>query len=158
MRQGVALEAHGCDINRTAVEYATAAANRSNISNARFFRLDALADEIPTDYDVVMCTLFLHHLNATDAVMLLRRMAQATKQCVLVDDLRRTRFGYAYAWFGGRLITRSHIVHTDGPLSVRAAFTMEEAQQLACDAGMKDAVLRRHWPERFLMSWTKQPG
>ncbi len=152
---GINVEAHGCDINNTAVDYAMAAANRAGIPNAKFFRFDALADELPTDYDVLMCTLFLHHLSPTDSVKLLQRMARATKQCVLVDDLRRTRFGYAYAWFGGRLITRSRIVHTDGPLSVRAAFTIEEAQQLARDAGMRNARFRRHWPERFLMSWKK---
>jgi 2-polyprenyl-3-methyl-5-hydroxy-6-metoxy-1,4-benzoquinol methylase len=154
-RYGIDVEAHGCDINKTAVDYATAAADRSRIPTVKFFRLDALADALPTDYDVLMCTLFLHHLNAADAITLLQRMAQAAKQCVIVDDLRRTRFGYAYAWVGGRLITRSRIVHTDGPLSVRAAFTIDEAERLARDAGMTNASFRRHWPERFLMSWKK---
>lgn len=153
--QGVAMEFHGCDISATAVEYAQCAANRDAVANVGFSRLNALTDPLPTGYDVLMCTLFLHHLSEVDAIELLRQMAGAAKRCVIVDDLRRTRFGYFYAWAGGRLITRSHIVHADGPLSVRAAFTIAEARQLALDAGLQNARFRSHWPERFLMSWTK---
>jgi 2-polyprenyl-3-methyl-5-hydroxy-6-metoxy-1,4-benzoquinol methylase len=154
-RYGISMELHGCDINATAVEHAQNAANQAAVANVRFSQLNALTAPLPNDYDVLMCTLFLHHLSEVDARELLRRMAQAAKRCVIVDDLRRTRFGYFYAWAGGRLITRSHIVHTDGPLSVRAAFTIAEARQLALDAGLQNAHFRRHWPERYMMSWTK---
>ncbi len=154
-RRGVAIEAYGCDINSTAIEHAGNAAKRAQITNAKFFQLNALIDPLPEAYDVLMCTLFLHHLSEADARDLLRRMAYATKQCVLIDDLQRTRLGYYYAWAGGRLMTRSRIVHTDGPLSVRAAFTIPEVRQLACDAGLPDARFRRHWPQRFVMTWKK---
>jgi 2-polyprenyl-3-methyl-5-hydroxy-6-metoxy-1,4-benzoquinol methylase len=154
-RQNVAIEAHGCDINPTAVEYAQHAAQRAVIAGAKFSQLNALVDPLPNDYDVLMCTLFLHHLSNDDARELLRRMGQAARRCVLVDDLCRNRLGYLYAWAGGRLLTRSHIVHTDGPLSVRAAYTIAEFRQLADEAGLRDVQFRRHWPQRFLMSWKK---
>jgi 2-polyprenyl-3-methyl-5-hydroxy-6-metoxy-1,4-benzoquinol methylase len=154
-RSGVAVEAHGCDISSTAVELAAIAANRSGMDSVKFSRLNALVDPLSHDYDVLMCTLFLHHLAGEDAKELLQRMASAARQCVLVDDLQRTRLGYTYAWVGGRLITRSRIVHTDGPLSVRAAFTLSEARQLARDAGLQNAEFKEHWPERFLMTWKK---
>jgi 2-polyprenyl-3-methyl-5-hydroxy-6-metoxy-1,4-benzoquinol methylase len=154
-RHGIPIETHGCDINSTAVEYAQQAAQRAAISSARFFQLNALTDSLPEDYDVMMCTLFLHHLENNDIKQLLSRMAKSAYWCVLVDDLCRNRLGYLYAWVGGRLLTRSHIVHTDGPLSVRAAFTIAEFRQLAEDAGLHNARFRRHWPQRFLMSWIK---
>ena len=154
-RHGVAMETHGCDINSTAVEYAQSAAKRAALSDTKFFQLNALVDPLPDEYDVLMCTLFLHHLTDGDARQLLHRMAQSARRCVLVDDLCRNPLGYLYAWAGGRLLTRSHIVHTDGPLSVRAAFTISEFRQLAHDAGLRDVQFRRHWPQRFLMSWKK---
>jgi 2-polyprenyl-3-methyl-5-hydroxy-6-metoxy-1,4-benzoquinol methylase len=154
-RNGIAIETHGCDINPAAVDYAQRAADRAGISGAKFFQLNALVDRLPDDYDVVMCTLFLHHLTDEDARQLLRRMAPAARRCVLVDDLRRNRLGYFFAWAGARLLTRSHIVHTDGPLSVRAAFTIAEMCQLAHAAGLTGVQFRCHWPERFLMSWRK---
>ncbi len=153
--QGVAIEAHGCDINPTAVEYAQKVADQSDLSCAKFFQFNALDDEMPEGYDVVMCTLFLHHLTEADARRLLSRMANAARRFVLVDDLRRNRLGYLYAWAGGRLLTRSHIIHTDGPLSVRAAFSVDEVSQLARDAGWRDVQFQFHWPQRYLMTWKK---
>jgi 2-polyprenyl-3-methyl-5-hydroxy-6-metoxy-1,4-benzoquinol methylase len=150
------VKAHGCDINPTAVEYARKAAERAGVSGTQFFQLNAVTDELPDTYDVVMCTLFVHHLAETDARELLRRMAGATRRCVLVDDLRRNRLGYFYAWAGARLLTRSHIVHVDGPLSVRSAFTIDEMRQLARDAGLEGTKFEPHWPQRFLMTWMKK--
>jgi 2-polyprenyl-3-methyl-5-hydroxy-6-metoxy-1,4-benzoquinol methylase len=153
--QGVAIEASGCDINPTAVEYAQKVADQSGLSCVKFFRFHALEDELPEAYDVVMCTLFLHHLAEADARQLLSRMANAARRYVLVDDLRRNRLSYLYAWAGGRLLTRSPIIHTDGPLSVRAAFSIEEVSQLARDAGWRDVQFQFHWPQRYLMTWKK---
>lgn len=154
-RHGVAMEAHGCDINATAVEYAQSVANQARLSGTKFFQLNALVDLLPDEYDVFMSTLFFHHLGNEDAKQLLGRMAKSARRCILVDDLCRSPLGYFYAWAGGRLLTRSHIVHADGPLSVSAAFTIPEFRRLAQDSGLSAAQFRRHWPQRFLMSWKK---
>lgn len=153
-RDGIAIEAHGCDASTTAIDYAQAAAQRLGVANTNFFQLDALADPLD-EYDVVMSTLFLHHLADDEARELLRRMGAAATKFVVVDDLCRNRLGYFYAWAGVRLLTRSPIVHTDGPLSVRAAFTTAEVTQLAREAAWQNVQIETHWPERFLMSWKK---
>ena len=154
-RRGVPLEAHGCDISATAVTHAQTAARRADVTNTRFFALNALVDPLPDGYDAILCTLFLHHLAEQDGVELLRRMASATRRAVLVDDLVRTRLGFALVLVGSYLLTRSPIVHVDGPLSVRAALSLDEARELAERAGLHDATIRRHWPERFLLAWRK---
>lgn len=154
-RHGFVAETHGCDISSTAVEYAQSVADKRGLSNTKFFQLNALVDPLPEDYDVLMSTLFFHHLGDDDATRLLGRMARSARHCVLIDDLRRSRLGYVYAWVGGRLLTESHIVHTDGPLSVSAAFTIAEFRQLAHHSGLREAQFHRHWPQRFLMSWKK---
>lgn len=153
--RGVAFEAQGCDISPAAVAYAQEVTRNANIQNIHFACLDALDDSLPPDFDVIICTLFLHHLTDSDVVDVLQRMAVAARRGVLVDDLVRTRFGYALAWAGGRLLTRSPIVHTDGPLSVRASFTLDEFRALAERAGLRNATVRRHWPQRFLFAWRK---
>jgi SAM-dependent methyltransferase len=154
-RHGIAIETHGCDINATAVEYAQHAAEEAKPRGARFFQFNALVDPLPAEYDVLMATLFFHHLTNDNGKQLLGRMAQAARLGVLIDDLCRNWLGYLYAWAGGRLLTRSSIVHTDGPLSVSAAYTTSEFRQLAQDAGLGNVTIRRHWPQRFLMSWKK---
>jgi 2-polyprenyl-3-methyl-5-hydroxy-6-metoxy-1,4-benzoquinol methylase len=154
-RRNVPLEIEGCDISLRAVEYALAQADRAGLHHVRFFDLDVLGDNLPCGYDVVICSLFLHHLDEPEAVRVLGKMADAARRLVLVDDLRRTRSGYVLAWLGSRLLSRSPVVHVDGPQSVRAAFTLDEATRLADRAGWKGHCIESHWPERFLLSWSK---
>jgi 2-polyprenyl-3-methyl-5-hydroxy-6-metoxy-1,4-benzoquinol methylase len=154
-RESLAIEVNGCDISQQAIRLAQIQAVRIGVE-VRFFKLDALRDPLPADYDVLSCTLFLHHLEEEHAVKLLRRMAQAARRMVLVDDLIRSWSGYVLAWAGCRLLSRSPIVHFDGPASAAAAFTLEEVRALATRAGLDQAVLTRHWPERFLLTWSRQ--
>lgn len=155
-RAGIAVEIEGCDVSPTAINYAREMVERRGLRNIRFVTRDVLREPLPADYDVVTCTLFLHHLAEDDAIAVLRRMAAATKGLVLVDDLRRTRLGYALSWLGTRLLTRSPIVRTDGLLSVSAAFTIVEVAALAQAAGLTDASIVRHWPQRYLLSWSRK--
>lgn len=150
-RAGLDIRVEGCDISAQAVEYARRQAEARGVA-VRFFRLDALNDALPADYyDVVSCSLFLHHLEAEDAVALLRRMATAARRLVLVNDLIRSRRGYLLAWVGCRLLSRSPIVHEDGPVSVAGAFTPVEVLELAGRAGLGHATLTKRWPQRFLL-------
>ena len=105
------------------------------------------------DFDVVFCSLFLHHLNNADAEQLLKVMNKRARYLVLLTDLIRSRLGYGMAWAGTRLLSRSWVVHTDGPLSVKAAFQIEEVRALTQRAGIQNAKLQRCWPERYLLSW-----
>jgi SAM-dependent methyltransferase len=154
-RANVSVEIDGCDVSATAVAHGESLARRYHFDNVGFFRLDVLQDDLPPTYDVVICSLFLHHLDEADVVRLLQQMAGAARRLVLVDDLRRTRFGYALAWMACQLLTRSPVVHTDGPRSVRAALTLAEASQLAQLAGLDGCRIAPHWPQRFLLSWNK---
>jgi 2-polyprenyl-3-methyl-5-hydroxy-6-metoxy-1,4-benzoquinol methylase len=153
-REGLNVEISGCDLRDQAVRYAQARANAAGAA-VRFFTLDALAGALPAGYDVLSCSLFLHHLDEANAATLLRKMAAATERLVLVDDLNRGRLGYLLAWVGCRVLTRSKVVHFDGPASVAAAFTPAEALDLAERAGLRGARVTRHWPQRFLLSWSR---
>lgn len=155
-RKGMDLKIVGCDVSPTAIAFARQQAEAEGLS-LEFLEFDALDGSLPDDCDALTCSLFLHHLDETDAVGLLRKMAQAARSLVLVNDLCRTQRGYVLAWLGSRLLTRSPIVHVDGPLSVQGAFTPEEALALAHQAGMQSARVSRHWPQRFLLSWSPAP-
>jgi hypothetical protein len=99
--------------------------------------------------------LFLHHQTEEQAVTLLRQMARISRHMVLVNDLVRGPAGYGLAWLGTRLLTRSPIVHFDGPRSVAGAFTCREALALAERAGLHGAQVAWRWPCRYLLSWRK---
>jgi hypothetical protein len=95
-------------------------------------------------------------LSEDQVVSLLERMAAATKHLLIVNDLRRCSAGLLLAHFACRLLTRSRVVHADGPRSVCAAFTSGEMQALAQRAGLIDARVTYRWPFRFLCTWHKR--
>ena len=151
-RSGLMLEIQACDLNPEAIRLARGNAQRRG-GEGEFSVADALAEPDRQQVDVVYCTLFAHHLDDDAVVTLFRVMAARAKRLVIVDDLIRSRLGYALAWAGTRLLSRSWVVHTDGPLSVRAAFTPQELLKLAERAGLSGAELQRFWPERQRLIW-----
>jgi 2-polyprenyl-3-methyl-5-hydroxy-6-metoxy-1,4-benzoquinol methylase len=153
-RRGLALQVQGCDISETALQHASQAAARAG-ERVEFFRTDVTREPLPGHYTFITCTLFLHHLTDAGIVALLRMLAGHCDH-LLVSDLIRGRTGYALAWMGTKLLSRSPIVHEDGLRSVRAALTLQEARELATRAGLDDARFERHWPQRFLMTWSRR--
>ena len=153
-QERLAVQMAGCDRSDTALEIARRHAVHAN-EPVEFFPHDVLAQPLPARFDAIICSLFLHHLDETDAVAVLRSMSQATSQVVLINDLVRNRRGYLLAVLGTRLLSRSPIVHVDGPLSVAGAFTPAEALQLCDQAGLMGATISRRWPQRFLLTWRR---
>jgi len=151
-RRGLAPQVQGCDISETALQYASQVAACAG-ERVEFFRTNVTREPLPRHYTVITCTLFLHHLTDAGIVALLRMLAGHCDY-LLVSDLIRGRTGYALAWMGTKLLSRSPIVHEDGLRSVRAALTLHEARELAARAGLDDARFERHWPQRFLMTWS----
>ena len=143
----------GCDVSPVALEHA--AARCAGVGDVRWVETDVLGADLPGRHDLVCCALFLHHLERTEAVALLRRMAGATDRVLFVQDLRRSRLGYALAWSALRVLTTSDVARTDGPISVRAAFTPGEAGALAADAGLAGVEVRACWPQRYTLRWVK---
>jgi 2-polyprenyl-3-methyl-5-hydroxy-6-metoxy-1,4-benzoquinol methylase len=155
-RAGVNLQIDACDLSATAIQASEEAARAAGVGErVRVFAHDAIRDPLPDGYDVVTCSLFLHHLTDDDAVTVLRRMRDASTGLVLVNDLARSWFNYLAVWLVCRVVTRSPVVHFDGPASVRSAFTPTEALTLAQRAGLDGATVASRWPCRFLLRWSR---
>lgn len=148
----------GWDISQTAIHFSNEKAAKAGVSNISFHEQDALAvsRESAKRFDCVYCTLFLHHLQRPQAVQLLRTMSLLSKSLVIVDDLLRSRLGYWLALAGCRFLSRSPIVWTDGPMSVRAAFRKSEFLDVCREASVTQIQWEPHWPQRFMASWV--PG
>lgn len=156
-RHRLALEFAGCDFSPRAVDYAQARADRESVP-VRYFPLDVLNAPLPSDYDVLMCSFFLHHLTEDQATTLLRRMATAARRLVLIHDLARGVGGFVLAYLGTRMLSRSKVVHEDGCKSVEGAFTIEEMRRLAASAGMMGAQVEPRFPFRLLLTCGDDAG
>lgn len=154
--KGIEIKITGCDLSPVALQAARQRAEQEKL-DSEFLQMDVLGGVLPVDQDIVVSSLFLHHLQESDVVKLLQRMAETAKHLVITQDLLRSRWGYLLCLAGTHLISRSPIVHVDGPLSVAGAFTLAEIQQLAEQAGLANCQINRHWPERFVFTWQRSP-
>jgi len=89
-------------------------------------------------YDVVLCTLALHHFSDEDAVRLLGRCRELSRKFVLVSDLRRGFLLKTGVYLLTALIFREQMTRYDARLSAARAFSFSEMHTLALRADWKN--------------------
>jgi 2-polyprenyl-3-methyl-5-hydroxy-6-metoxy-1,4-benzoquinol methylase len=94
-------------------------------------------------YDIVLCTLALHHFSEDDAARLLWRCRKLSHGCVLVSDLRRGFLATVGVYLLTAFIFRAPMTQADARASVRRAFSFEELRLLAERAGWKNFHQRK---------------
>jgi len=150
--RGIELRVTLVDASDRALAVARERAARAGVAVETVQR-DVIREGLPGSFDVVTCSLFLHHLSREQAVDALGRMGAAAGTVMAVSDLRRTHRGLALAWAASRALCGSRVVRTDAVRSVRAAFTIAEARALARAAGLAGCRAVRVWPQRLLLVW-----
>lgn len=119
---------------------------------------DARAVPLPDDHvDVVLCSLSLHHFTPDDAVRVLREMGRLSTVGFILNDLYRSRFGYAAAWIAAHVTTGNRLTRNDAPLSVRRAYTPRELEHLLDRAGLADAEITTYLWFRMAAVWKAAP-
>ena len=89
-------------------------------------------------YDIVLCSLALHHFSEADAVTLLRRCRDLSQGYVLVADLWRGWIATAGVYLLTSLFFREPMTQTDARLSAERAFSFAEFRSLAEQAGWQN--------------------
>lgn len=150
------VEFIGLDISERAIGWATRnQAFTSKHLEISYRTCDVLNEDLPS-CTLAYHSLFLHHLDDDQAVTQLQTMAAASQVGFVFSDLLRTRLGLFLAHLGTRALSRSSIAQIDGPLSVRAARTVNEYRHLFEQAQLPEPTLQRLWPERVCVTWKHQ--
>ena len=99
---------------------------------------NVLAFQPNEPFDIVICSLALHHFGEDEAVRLLRRCDELSRGCVLVSDLRRGFLLKVGVDLLTALIFRDRMTFQDGRMSARRAFSFQELRDLATRAGWRN--------------------
>jgi 2-polyprenyl-3-methyl-5-hydroxy-6-metoxy-1,4-benzoquinol methylase len=100
-----------------------------------------------TRFDIVMCSLALHHFAWEEAVEILQRLKGLGERAVLISDLVRSVAGLLGVYLLTSTLFRDPMTKFDGRLSIRRAFSFAEMSRLAAEAGWE-----RFGHQRFLVS------
>lgn len=100
-------------------------------------------------FDVVACSLFLHHLDGADVSRALGGLWRLARRALVVNDLRRAQVPHAFARLVFPRLFRSPVSVHDGLVSIRRSFTPRELRAAFVDAGLPEPEVRRVFPYRL---------
>ncbi|HEU0113751.1 MAG TPA: methyltransferase domain-containing protein [Thermomicrobiales bacterium] len=137
---------------------ATARETLGHLPEVSFAQYDARAVPLPDRaFDIVLCSLTLHHFRPDDAVAVLREMRRLASAGFILNDLRRSRAGHLAAWAASRVAARNRMTRHDMPLSVQRAYTPVEMAALLARADIDGAAIVRHPLFRMAAVWVAPP-
>lgn len=149
---GLQIEGFGCDISSVAVAEASRRAEAEG-AQSRFFVLDPVRQNVEEKFDIATVSLFTHHLSDEQVVLLMCSLSRCAN-LILINDLARSSLNWFLVFMATRLLSRSPVVHFDGPASVCNAFTPNELRSLAQQAGLLNCKVENKFPCRMLLQWS----
>lgn len=154
---GLAVRVLATDVHPETVAAAMRVTARDR--NVEVYRADGLALPFQREeFHVAMCHTALHHFEPDEATRLLAEMGRVASHAVIVTDLARSRAAVAGVRGLSATLWRRHpVTRHDSVVSIRAAYTPEEAAELARAAGLLDPRTRRHPFFRFSLV-ARPPG
>ncbi len=132
----------GAQVEITAVDFHPVTIETAQRFSADYPEIKCVQADVLTfndaPFDIVICSLALHHFADEDAVRLLRRARELSNGHVLISDLRRSVFAILGVHLLTTFLFADCMTRHDGRASVRRAFTLDELRDLARLAGWEN--------------------
>ncbi len=154
------LEVHikltGCDLNSDAISIAREAT--SSASRIEWVAADVFHFHSSEPIDIVISSLFTHHLVKSDVVRFLKWMEDRARLGWFINDLSRARIPYHLLNAFSKLAGLHPFVQHDGPVSIERAFVPEDWRQMCAAAGLREAdvTIEGFTPARLCVGRKKQ--
>jgi SAM-dependent methyltransferase len=135
IERGIAVELTGIDLNPDAIAIASEASEPD--SSIRWRAANVFEYDTQGRPDVVISSLFTHHLRDVDVVRFVRWMEENATLGWFVNDLSRAPIPYhLFRWFSKVAGLHAFVQH-DGPVSFLRAFAADDWKRLCSAAGLR---------------------
>lgn len=153
--RGIAVTLTGIDRSPDAIRSA-AAATPANMP-IRYEVADVFALSDAPAHDVIMSSLFAHHLFDDALVRFVAWMDRAARRSWLINDLHRHPIPYHFVRAWVRLARFGRFVVHDAPVSVARGFTEADWDEVLAAAGVDRSTVQIRWyvPFRYLVGCLK---
>ncbi len=150
VRRGVPVALTGVDLNPWSRKAATEATPSSQKIN--WVTADAFAFDPPRGVDVVVSSLFTHHLPDPLVAKFLGWMEAKARLGWFVNDLHRHPLPYHFFRHFAKLLGLHRFVQHDGPVSIARAFGVSDWQRLLAEAEIEQAGVQIQWMTPFRLT------
>ena len=154
-RAPVSVRVVGVDFRESTLEIARRESR--HYPEIEFICANVLEFEPAETFDLVFCSLALHHFSDRDAELLLRRVRKFATRGLLVADIARSDFGALGIYALTATLLREPMTRFDARLSMKRAFSVAELWALAVKAGWKNFGHRR-FPVSRQAIWLEKSG
>lgn len=135
-------ELTGVDANPHIINLAQTHCNQ--YSDITFESMDILSMKFKSlETDILIGTLFFHHFTQTQLTDFFSQLKNQVRIAIIINDLHRHPLAYYSIKWLTALFSKSEMVKSDAPLSVRRGFSRPELE----------TVLRNAGYDRFKISW-----
>lgn len=139
-------------IERNPITAAIARERTSSYSEISINEGDILSIDFSNkSYDIVLCSLAIHHFSREDSIRILGMMTNLSRIGLIVNDLDRSWPAAWTAWLYTHLTTRNPITLNDSYVSVLRAYTPNELRTMANEAGVPHPKILRHPMFRLIL-------
>lgn len=148
IRNNLNLKLIGIDANAFTVNYAVVLSK--NYSNIEFRCEDVFGQSFSElNYDIVFCTLTLHHFKNDEIVKLLRLFDKNSSLGFVVNDLHRNAVAYRLFQLLCFVFQMNEMSRKDGLTSVLRGFKKEELIAFSEKLGFKKYSVQWKWAFRY---------
>ncbi len=154
--RGIAVSLTGIDLNPWSRRAAIAAAPDRGIE---WVTADAFEYAPRAGVDVVVSSLFAHHLSDPQVIRFVAWMEEIARVGWFVNDLHRHPVPYHVFRVASKLAGFHRFVQHDGPVSIARAFVRSDWRRIVTAAGIDAADVDIHWrmPFRLTVERVKSP-
>ena len=134
----IAVDLTGIDLNPYAARAARELHPRD--SAIRWITGDAFAYQPPKGIDIVISSLFTHHLSGTEIIEFLKWMEENARLGWFINDLHRHSGPYHLFGLLAKAARWHRFVQHDGPVSIQRSFRESDWQDLCRGAGSGQGI------------------
>lgn len=147
-RKGIAVQLYGLDFNETCIQYAREKSR--GFPEIQYDQVDVFSGEIPgNSYDLVICSLFLHHFPDKQLPDIFRQLSRISKKAVIVNDLQRHWLPFFLFRTVTWLFRAPKVVRHDGLISIMRGFTRAELAEKMKILNPSGWYIKWKWAFRF---------
>jgi len=146
--KGIKFQLYGMDANAFTVSYARKlSAGYKNIS----YMCEDIFEEIKQErkYDVILCTLTLHHFKDDEILKLLKGFRKQAAIGMVINDLHRSKLAYYLFIALCKVFKLNHMSKSDGLVSILRGFKKADILNYASQLNIKNYILRWRWAFRY---------
>jgi SAM-dependent methyltransferase len=152
----IAVQLSGCDLNPETMAIAADASPPE--SRIEWIAADIFSFDGQRPIDIVVSSLFTHHLKENEVVRFIRWMEERARIGWYINDLSRAAIPY---WLFKAFSKAAHLhpfVQHDGPVSIARAFVPDDWRRMTAAAGLRrqDICIEAFVPARLCVGRVKR--